>query len=690
MKFIHYPLLFTLSVSTILSCTNSESTSNHSQQASSLPQGIQFIEPTYIDSSVNPADDFYHYAGGNWLKNNQIPASETRWGSFNLLEDFNKKALKSLLEEAAAQKNAKAGTPTQMVGDFYATGMDTTTIDKLGISAIQPELDRIQAIKDTKSLIEEIALQNSQGYNPLFALYVGPDDKNVSKNICNLYQAGLGLPDRDYYLKNEPREKDIREKYLIHIAKMLQMSGENEADAKAHASLILNMETEMAKASMDRVTMRDPYKLYNKYTLSEFSKKTNQFDWKNFFELTNIKNQDTILVAQPNFFTALANMLQTKNVNDWKIYLKWHLISNMSSYLSKNFDDESFNFYGKTMRGQQEQKPRWKRTLQVVDGAIGMQLGKMYSDKYFTPQAKKRMEELVNNLQLAFEARIKTLDWMSDSTKAKANEKLHAFIKKIGYPDKWRDYTGLTISRESYIKNILASNLFDYNYNINKLGKPVDKTEWGMTPPTVNAYYNPAFNEIVFPAGILQYPFFDLNTDDATIYGAIGAVIGHEMTHGFDDQGCQYAADGNLKNWWTADDKKHFDTKTKMVKEQYDALTILDNKHVNGALTLGENIADLGGVTIAYDAFKMTQQGKGNEKIDGFTPDQRFFLSWAQVWRNNIRDEEAAQRLVTDPHSPGIHRCNGPLSNFTPFYTAFNVKEGNKMYKPEAQRAKIW
>jgi putative endopeptidase len=656
----------------------------------SLPEGVKFIEPSYIDSTVNPADDFYRYANGSWLKNNQIPASETRWGSFNLLEDFNKKALKGILEEASSKQGAAKGTPEQMVGDLYASGMDTVAIDKAGVSAIQSELDKINAITDVPSLLSEIAREATMGINPLWSFYIGPDDKNVTKNIGNLFQGGLGLPDRDYYLKTDARETDIRAKYLVHIANTLKLGGETEADAKAHAQTIMNMETAMAKVSMDRVTMRDPYKLYNKFSLEQLSAKTPGIEWKSLLEKMNVTGQDTLLVAQPDFMAALAGMFTSVPIDNWKTYLKWHLLSGMSAYLSKNFDQESFDFYGKTMRGQQEQKPRWKRVLSVVDGAVGEQLGKMYTDKYFTAEAKKRMMELVNNLEVAFEARIKNLDWMSDSTKAKANEKLHSFIKKIGYPDKWRDYTGLDIVRDSYVKNVLASNAFDYKYMISKLGKPVDKTEWGMTPPTVNAYYNPAFNEIVFPAGILQYPFFDLSVDDAAIYGGIGAVIGHEMTHGFDDQGCQYAADGNLKNWWSMDDKARFDAKTKMVKEQYDAFTILDGKHVNGALTLGENIADLGGVTIAYDAFKRTKQGQGQEKIDGFTPDQRFFLSWAQVWRQNIRDEEAAQRLVTDPHSPGEHRCNGPLSNFEPFYTAFGVKEGNKMYKPEAQRAKVW
>lgn len=680
--------LFCAAISIGLGACNE--TKNESQKYSSLPEGVKFIEPSYIDSSVNPADNFYQYANGTWMKNNSIPSSETRWGSFNLLEDFNKNALKGLLEEASSKEGAAQGTAEQMVGDLFASGMDTTAIDKAGVSAIQQELDQINSIKDIATLQDEIAREAKLGLNPLWSFYVGPDDKNVNQNIGNFFQGGLGLPDRDYYLKLEPREEEIRAKYLEHIANIFKLAGEAEADAKAHARVIMSMETNLAKASMDRVTMRDPYKLYNKLSLTQLNEKTPGVEWKSLLKKMGVSNQDTVLVAQPEFMASLVEMFKSVPIEQWKVYLKWHMLSGMAPYLSNDFSQESFNFNGKIMRGQQEQKPRWKRVLSVVDGAVGEQLGKMYTDKYFTTEAKNRMMELVNNLETAFEHRIKNLDWMSDTTKAKANEKLHSFIKKIGYPDKWRDYTGLVIVRNSYVKNILASNAFDYNFMISKLGKAVDKTEWGMTPPTVNAYYNPAFNEIVFPAGILQYPFFDLSVDDAAIYGGIGAVIGHEMTHGFDDQGCQYAADGNLKNWWSLDDKARFDAKTKMVKEQYDAFTILDGKHVNGSLTLGENIADLGGVTIAYDAFKRTKQGQGNEKIDGFTPDQRFFLSWAQVWRQNIRDEEAAQRLVTDPHSPGEHRCNGPLTNFKPFYTAFNVKEGHKMYKPEAQQAKVW
>ncbi|HNF71006.1 MAG TPA: M13 family metallopeptidase, partial [Chitinophagaceae bacterium] len=579
-------------------------------------------------------------------------------------------------------------SPVQMVGDLYASGMDTNAINKAGLSVIKTQLDRIQAITDVTSLTKAIATMQTEGFNPLFGFYVGPDDKEVTKNICNFSQAGLALPDRDYYLKED--KKDIRNKYVQHVMAMMKLSGDNENEARTHANTIVEMETALAQASMDRVTMRDPYKVYNKFSLAQFNVSTPGLNWKNILADMWVKNQDTILVATPDFFSAMADMFQKRPIADWKVYLKWHMIHRNAGFLGTAFDQENFNFYGRTLRGQQEQKPRWKRILAVVDGAVGEQLGKMYTDKYFTADAKKRMMELVNNLSVAYESRINQLDWMSAETKTKAKEKLHAFIKKIGYPDKWRDYSSLQISRASFMKNLIASNIFDYKYNISKLGKPVDRTEWGMTPPTVNAYYNPAFNEIVFPAGILQYPFFDKNADDAVIYGAIGGVIGHEMTHGFDDQGCEYAADGNLKNWWTEEDKKQFEAKTKMVKEQYDAYTILGDKHVNGSLTLGENIADLGGITIAYDAFKRTKQGKSQEMIDGFTPDQRFFLSWAQVWRANIRDEEASTRLVTDPHSPGIHRCNGPLSNFDPFYVAFQVQPGQKMYKPQAERAKVW
>jgi putative endopeptidase len=683
-----YQVILAASVLSYTACNTLGGGSSSSE--SSLPKGTKFIEPSFIDSSVRAQDDFYTYAGGNWLKKNQIPASETRWGSFNLLEDFNKNALKGLVEAAAAKTGSKKGTPEQMVGDLYASGMDTVTIEKAGIGAIKTDFDRIATIKDATGLWDELAKQTAEGGNPLFGFYVGPDDKNVTKNMCNLFQGGLGMPDRDYYIKTDERNAKLKAAYIQHVKTMMVLAGEDEATATKSATTVVGLETELAKVSMDRVAMRDPYNIYHKLPLSEVNKLTPGVEWKALLAKMLVLNEDTLLVAQPNFFKAVAAMIKTKPIDDWKTYMKWHSLNGASTYLSKSFDQEHFNFFGKTLRGQQEQKPRWKKISGLVDGAVGEQLGKMYTEKYFPAKSKERMMELVNNLSAAYEERIKGLDWMSDSTKTKALEKLHSFIKKIGFPDKWRDYTGLDITRDNLIQNVRNSNAFDYKYMISKLGKPVDKTEWGMTPPTVNAYYNPSFNEIVFPAGILQYPFFNFEADDAAIYGAIGGVIGHEMTHGFDDQGAQYAADGNLKNWWSKEDETKFKAKTKMVVDQFNAYTVMDTMHVNGNLTLGENIADLGGVTIAYAAFKKTKQGQSNEKIDGFTADQRFFLSWAQVWRQNIRDEEQATRIVTDPHSPGIHRCNGPLSNFAPFYTAFNVKEGDKMYKPEVARAKIW
>jgi len=658
---------------------------NNSKKYTSLPEGLKFIDAIHIDSSISPADDFYTYAGGAWMKNTKIPDDESRWSSFNVLRDFNRDAMKELTIKAAAKPGSE-GSPKQMVGDLYASGMDTETIEAEGIGPLKEIFAKIDSIKDLNSFIDVLVELNKEGANPLFHFYVSPDEKNVSKYQGSLWQGGLSLPDRDYYLKADKAE--IRKDYETHLQKMFTLAKIKDPSAKSKA--VLSIEKNLAQSSMARVEMRDPYKTYNKHSVADLSKQTPGINWTSFLKRIGAAKADTLIVGQPKFLKSLASMMTTRSIDDWKAYLKWHILSDASPYLSSDFDNEHFEFYGKTLKGQEEQKERWKRVLGVVDGAVGHQLGKLYVEKYFTQEAKDRMQALVDNLQVTFGERIEKLDWMSDETKEKAMAKLNSFTKKIGYPDNWRSYDGLSISRDSYFDNIRASNKFDFEYTLAKLGKEVDKTEWGMTPPTVNAYYNPSFNEIVFPAGILQYPFFSMEADDAAVYGAIGGVIGHEMTHGFDDQGSQYAADGNLKDWWTAEDKKLFQAKTKMVEQQFDNLTILDDKHVNGSLTLGENIADLGGVTIAYAAYKKTKQGQSGEKIDGFTGDQRFFLSWAQVWRQNIRDEEAAQRLITDPHSPGIHRCNGPLSNFAPFYTAFNVKEGDKMWKPEEKRAVIW
>lgn len=651
---------------------------------------IVLLDPKNMDTTVKPGDNFFLYANGTWLKNNPIPGTETRWGSFNELQENNYKALHELLNEAAADKNAAAGSATQKVGDFYRSGMDSAVIDKAGIEPLKEEFAKIDAAADAKGIIDIIAQSYANGNSQLFGFYVGPDDKNVTKTIGQFYQGGLGMPDRDYYFSKDERSTKIREAYKKYLVTMLGLMGEDNATAEKDAADIYKLEESLAAASMTRVEMRDPYKLYNKFNVEALNKLTPNIDWKSLFQNMKIASEDSCIIAMPKFFTEVSKQLKATPVEVWKKYLKFHTLNDAAPYLASTIDQAHFDFYGKTISGQEEQKPRWKRVLNVVDGSVGELLGQMYVDKHFKPEAKQRMLELVNNLQETYAERIKRLDWMSDATKQKALAKLNTFMKKIGYPDKWRNYDALKIAGNDYFKNIEAASAFEYNYMIGKLGKPVDKTEWQMTPPTVNAYYNPAFNEIVFPAGILQYPFFDQNADDAVNYGGIGAVIGHEMTHGFDDQGRQYDADGNLNDWWTPEDAKKFTEKAGVVIKQFDGYTVLDSTHVNGKLTIGENLADLGGLAIAYEAFKKTKQGQSDIKIDGFTPDQRFFLSWAQVWRANTRPEEIASRIVTDPHSPNLWRCNGPLSNMEEFYNAFHVKEGDKMYKPAEQRAKVW
>ena len=652
--------------------------------------GRKLLDPANIDTGVRPGDNFFQYANGAWLKKNPIPKSETRWGSFNELQENNYKALHALLDSAAGIKNAPAGSIVQKVGDFYRTGMDSAAIDKAGITPLKEVMDRIDAIKDANSLVAEVALEHTQGIAPLFSFGISPDDKNVVKEICQFGQAGLGMPGREYYFDNDARTVKVRDAYKEYIPKMLMLMGEDAAAASKDAAEIYKLELALAGASMTRVEMRDPYKLYNKFNIDGINKVTPGLEWKGLLASLKVNGQDSLIVAMPAFFAEVSKQMKATPIDTWKKYLKFHLVNDMAPFLSNGFDTTRFNFYGKVMRGQQEQRVRWKRVMQVVDGSIGELLGQMYVDKNFKPEAKKRMQELVGNLQTTYADRIQKLDWMSDSTKKKALVKLNSFMKKIGYPDKWKDYSALTIVGNDYVKNIIASSAWEYNFELSKLGKPVDRTEWGMTPPTVNAYYNPAFNEIVFPAGILQYPFFDEKADDAVNYGGIGAVIGHEMTHGFDDQGRLYNAEGNLSNWWIPADSANFTAKSNVVIEQFNKVIVIDTSHANGQLTLGENLADLGGINIAYEAFKKTKQGQSAEKIDGFTPDQRFFLSWAQVWRANTRPEEMASRLKTDPHSPSELRCNLPVSNVEAWYKAFNIQPTDKMYRAENERARVW
>jgi len=651
---------------------------------------MKFIDPANMDLSVKPGDDFYQYASGTWIKNNPVPAKETRWGSFNVLREFNIQAVKGLVEDAAADRSAAAGTPKKRVGDFYKAAMDSITIEKLGYTPIKADLARVKKIKDLQGVLNEVTYMRISGVgSPMYGFGIAQDRKNVTKYLPSLGQGGTTLPDRDYYLKDDSRSVKIREAYTTYMNTLFTLTGSSAAEAAKKAATIMAIEKQLAEAQMSRLEMRDPYKTYNKLTVTDFAKTTPNLKWNAILTQLKVSGQDTLLVSSPKFFTTLDGMLSSIPVADWKTYLEWNVLKNSAGDLSSPFVNASFAF-NQAQTGQRIQTPRWQRMASLTDRAVGELLGQLYVAKYFKPEAKARMTEMINNLRTAFETRINNLDWMSAETKQKALAKLHAFTPKIGYPEKWKTYTGLVITPTTYFQNLRNAAVWNYNESIAQLGKPVDRTRFGMTPPTVNAYYSPTMNEIVFPAGILQFPFFAPDADDAINYGGIGAVIGHEMSHGFDDSGSQYDKDGNLRNWWTAEDKAKFQEKTKALGEQFDAYTVLDTIHVNGKLTMGENIGDLGGLNAAYTAFKLTKQGQSEEKIDGFTPDQRFFLSWAQVWRGNILDDSAAQLIKTDPHSPGEYRTIGAPVNMDAWYEAFNVKPGDKLYKKPEDRIRMW
>jgi putative endopeptidase len=649
----------------------------------------KFIDRANMNLSVKPGDDFVEYSNGTWLKNNVIPAKETRWGSFNQLRDFNINAVKTILEGTQSSK-AAAGSVERRVADFYAAAMDSLTIEKLGYSPIQADLNQINAIQFKSQIITEIARMRKTGAgSPLFSFYVGQDRKQVDKMVPQLGQGGTSLPDRDLYLKSDARSLKIQEGFKTYVATLFELIGTSPAQAKSNAESVFQLEKKLAEAQMSRLEMRDPYKTYNKLVFADFNQKTPAFNWALTFQDFGTNAPDSVLVSAPKFFESVNKMLIETPVETWKTYLTWNLLKGSSSYLSSPFVKASFTF-NQIVSGQKVQTPRWQRMSSLTDGVVGELLGQLYVAKYFKPEAKVRMEELVKNLRKAFEIRIKQLDWMSEETKQRALAKLYAFTPKIGYPDTWKNYDGLEISPNTFYQNMRNAGAWGFQENIAQIGKPVDRTKWGMTPPTVNAYYSPVMNEIVFPAGILQFPFFDAKADDAINYGGIGGVIGHEMSHGFDDSGSQYDKDGTLRNWWSKEDLAKFKAKTELLGKQFDAYTVLDTIHVNGKLTMGENIGDLGGLNVAYEAFKMTKQGKSKTKIDGFTPDQRFFLAWAQVWRSKTLPETAANLVQTDPHSPAEYRTIGAPVNMDAWYQAFGVKPGDKLYKKPEDRIKIW
>ena len=655
-----------------------------------------------MDKSVKPSVDFFRYANGGWLKRTPIPPEYARWGSFNELIEKNNDALHEIAEKAAKaapkeeSKDAveqAASADLQKVGDFYASGMNEKEVNAAGVKPLEDEFKRIEAMKDQSDLVKEIGHLHSAGVGALFGFTSGQDDKNSTMVIAQAYQGGLGMPDRDYYLKDDDASKKLRAQYVAHVTKMFSLLGDSKDVAAKNAKTVLEIETSLAKPARSRVELRDPQKNYNKMAQADLQKLTPDFNWNDYFAATNLTTPGDVNVGQPDFFKATNDVLKSGSLDDWKTYLRWHLVHNEAPYLSSAFVNENFNFFGKALTGVKEIKPRWKRVVTTVDGEIGEALGKLFVAEHFPPQAKERAIEMINNLKEALAEDIKSLDWMDEPTKQEALKKLAAFTVKVGYPDKWRDYSLLKVDRGPYVSNVLRADTFEVDRLLKKIGKPVDRSEWGMTPPTVNAYYNPTMNEIVFPAGILQPPFFNANADDAINYGGIGAVIGHEMTHGFDDQGRQYDAEGNLRDWWSAASAEAYKKRAKEVVAQYAAYEPLPGQHLNGELTQGENIADIGGLKIAYLALQKAlakHPEAAQKKIDGFTPEQRFFLGFAQIWRANQRPEETKRRIVLDPHSPGRFRCNGPLSNMPEFAKAFNLTDAAPMIRPPDKRAAIW
>ena len=652
------------------------------------------IDPSNFDISVKPSDDFFLYANGGWIKRTEIPPEYTRWGSFNELIEHNNDALHEIAEKTENTKvDPQMAPEAEKVRDFYASGMDEKTIEASRTKPLDDEFNAIAAINDRSALLKEIAHLHSMGIDVLFDFGSHPDSKDSTHEIAQAAQGGLGLPDRDYYTKTDEASKKLRDQYVDHVAKMLTLLGDPAAKAQDEAKRILALETKLAQASRTRVQLRDPQKNYNKMPVQQLQNLTPDWNWNDYFNAINLLAPQDVNVHQPEFFKTTDQVFKETPLDDFKPYLRWHLIDATAPDLSKDFVDEDFNFKERILRGAQQIKPRWKRVIESEDGSIGEALGKLYVAYNFPPEAKARALEMVNNLKEALADRIKTLDWMDQPTKEQALKKLAAMQVKIGYPDKWLDYSLLQIDRGPYVLNDMRAAQFATTRELNKIGKPVDPTDWGMTPPTVNAYYQPNRNEIVFPAGILQPPFFYANADDAVNYGAIGAVIGHEMTHGFDDQGRQFDANGNLRDWWSKKSADEYNKRRKAVVGQYNAYEALPGLHVNGELTQGENIADIGGLKLAYAALQKALAKHPEErtkKIDGFTPEQRFFLSFAAIWRSKIRDADQKLRLTTDPHSPAQFRVNGPLSNMPEFQQAFNVPGGSPMVRPADKRVNIW
>ena len=680
---LHYFIVLIL-VSLLFACKdNSNPTKTNSAT-------IEDVLGSHIDTTVHPGDDFFSYANGGWLKNNPIPNSESGWGIFNLVADENYTQIKRISEEASANNSAK-GTPQQQIGDFFYCGMDSLSIEKNGITPLKEELSKIEAIKTKDDIIQIINDFQLNGVSPAYSLYIGQDMKNSDIIRVYLSQGGLGLPDRDYYFNQDERTKNIRNEYSKHITNTLFHTYNDSNKAKQNSISILALETALASAHKKLEDLRDPYANYNKMSLTQLNKTTTAFNWTDIFKNLNLP-VDSVIVGQPAFFTKLNSLIQSNSIESWKAYLTWQLVSSYSPYLHSALDQEHFNFYNKTLNGAKEQRPRWKRVLDAQEEALGDALGQLFVKEYFPEKTKKRYDDLVEQIVISYREHIQKLDWMSDSTKQKAIVKLNAITRKVGYPSKWKDYSSMNIGKESYCKNVMEGNKWQFRHEADKLNKPVDRTLWDMTPQTYNAYYNPSNNEIVLPAAIFTAPGYkDEDIDDAVIYGYVGAsTIGHELTHGFDDEGRQFDEKGNLKNWWSKEDEAKFKLKADLLVDQFNKYVVLDSLHPNGRATLGENIADLGGIVIALDAFKKTKQYKEGKSIKGLTPLQRYFMGYAYGWMQTRTPEKLASQLLTDVHAPIFLRVNGPMSNCDEWYTTFNVKPTNKMYRDSASRVRIW
>ena len=656
-------------------------------ESTTVSEMVPAIELSNMDTTINPAEDFFRYANNNWLKNNPIPEEYSRYGAFTEIDQRTEKLIQDIIKEVSQDTNAMQGSEAQKIRDFYNAGMDTIAINERGYSELQPYFDMIDGLKDKADLAELMGKLHSDGIGGFFNAGGNSDPKNAEMVIMHLYQGGLSLTDRDDYLV--PESKEMRDKYVEHVAKMFQLTGTDAIEANKKAKGILKLETQLANNSLSRVEMRDPDRMYNKRSRAELQKSTPNFNWDNYFNAAGAPTFDSLNVGMPDFIAGLNKIIFDTDLNTIKDYLRWKVIHGSASMLSSDLDAENFSFYGNYLYGQEVQQPRWRRILNATSGCLGEAIGHLYVEKHFPAEAKERMLNLVGNLRVALGERIKNLDWMSDETKAKALHKLDCFTVKIGYPDKWKDYSKYEVTPESYFQNMHRSIRFETEREMAKIGKPVDKQEWFMTPQTVNAYYSPEMNEIVFPAAILQPPFFNMDADDAVNYGGIGVVIGHEMTHGFDDQGRKYDEKGNLNNWWTEEDAAKFNERTAQLAKLFDEFQVRGYQ-INGQLTLGENIADLGGLNVAWDAYQMTEEAKANQSIDGFTPAQRFFISYGTIWRNNSRDKFLERQVKTDVHSPAEARVNRALGSMPHFYEAFDIQPGNGMYIAPEERANIW